>query len=62
MRTFDALLRVALVGAGLMVARPAFALDGSKPAGKLGPPPMTPVEAFRSGAHWLKAGDRVKAL
>ncbi len=23
---------------------------------------MTPVEAFRSGAHWLKAGDTVKAV
>jgi len=46
MRTFDGLLRVALVGAGLMAAMPAFALDGSKTDGKLGPPPMTPVEAF----------------
>ena len=62
MRTFDCLLRVALVGAGLMAAMPAFALDGSKTDGSIGPPPMTPVEAFRSGAHWLKAGDTVKAV
>ena len=62
MRTFDCLLRVALVGAGLMAAAPAFALDGSKTDGSIGPPPMTPVEAFRSGAHWLKAGDTVKAV
>jgi len=52
----------ALVGAGLMAAMPAFALDGSKTDGSIGPPPMTPVEAFRSGAHWLKAGDTVKAV
>ena len=57
MRTFDCLLRVSLVSAGLMAAAPAFALDGS-----IGPPPMTPVEAFRSGAQWLKAGDTVKAV
>ena len=25
-------------------------------------PPMTPMEAFRSGAHWLKAGETVKAV
>ena len=62
MRTLDCLLRVALVGAGLMAAMPAFALDGSKTDGSIGPPPMTPVEAFRSGAHWLKAGDTVKAV
>ena len=55
MRTFDCLLRVALVGAGLMAAAPAFALDGSKTDGSVGPPPMTPVEAFRSGAHWLRS-------
>ena len=62
MPTLDCLLRVALVGAGLMAAMPAFALDGSKTDGSIGPPPMTPVEAFRSGAHWLKAGDTVKAV
>src|SRR5262249_28426518 len=35
---------------------------GSKTDGSIGPPPMTPVGAFRSGAHWLKAGDTVKAV
>src|SRR5690349_3835159 len=62
MRTLDCILRVALVGAGLLAAAPAFAFDGSKTDGSIGPPPMTPVEAFRSGAHWLKAGDTVKAV
>src|SRR4029077_16019154 len=62
MRTVETLLRVLLIGAGLLAAAPAFALDGSKTDGSIGPPPMTPVEAFRSGAHWLKAGDTVKAV
>ncbi|HXZ22621.1 MAG TPA: tetratricopeptide repeat protein [Pseudolabrys sp.] len=62
MRTLENLLRVLLIGAGLIAVPPVFALDGSKTDGTVGPPPMTPVEAFRSGAHWLKAGDPVKAV
>jgi TPR repeat protein len=62
MRTLETLLRVVLIGAGLMAAAPAFALDGSKTEGSMAPPPMTPVEAFRSGAHWLKTGETVKAV
>jgi uncharacterized protein len=62
MRTVETLLRVLLIGAGLMAAAPAFALDGSKTEGSMAPPPMTPVEAFRSGAHWLKTGETVKAV
>jgi len=58
MRTVESLLRVLVIGAGLMAAAPALALDGSKTDGSKGPP-MTPVEAFRSGAHWLKAGETV---
>jgi TPR repeat protein len=63
MRTFEALLRVmVIVGVGLMAA-PAFALDGSKADGAMAAaPPMTAMEAFRSGAHQLKAGEKVKAL
>jgi TPR repeat protein len=62
MRTVESLLRVLLIGAGLMAAAPALALDGSKTDGSMGPPPMTPMEAFRSGANWLKAGETVKAV
>lgn len=62
MRIFETLLRVLLVGAGLMAAAPAFALDGSKTDGSMSPPPMTAMEAFRSGAHWLKEGNTVKAV
>ena len=62
MRTLETLLRVVLIGAGLIAAAPAFALDGSKTEGSMAPPPMTPVEAFRSGAHWLKTGETVKAV
>jgi len=61
MRTLETLLRVVLIGAGLMAVAPAFALDGSKTDG-MAPPPMTPMEAFRSGAHWLKTGETVKAV
>ena len=62
MRTFESLLRVLLIGASLMAAAPALALDGSKTDGSVGPPSMTPMEAFRSGANWLKAGETVKAV
>ena len=33
MRTLETLLRVVLIGAGLMAGAPAFALDGSKTDG-----------------------------
>ena len=62
MRTLETLLRVVVISAGLMAAAPAFALDGTKTDGSMAPPPMTPVEAFRSGAHWLKTGETVKAV
>src|SRR5437016_8268022 len=62
MRTFESLLRVLLIGAGLMAAAPALAFDGTKSNASVGPPAMTPVEAFRSGANWLKAGETVKAV
>ena len=61
MPTVERLLRALLIG-GLLAAAPAHALDGSKTDGSVGPPPMTPVEAFRSGANWLKAGETVKAV
>jgi TPR repeat protein len=61
MRTFENLLRALLIGAGLLAAAPVLALDGSKTDG-MGPPPMSPMEAFRSGANWLKAGETVKAV
>jgi hypothetical protein len=61
MRTPESILRVLLLG-GLLAAAPAHALDGSKTNGTVGPPPMTPMEAFRSGANWLKAGETVKAV
>ena len=61
MRTSERMLRVLLLG-GLLAAAPAHALDGSKTDGTVGPPPMTPMEAFRSGANWLKAGETVKAV
>ena len=61
MRTFEGTLRALLVG-GLLAAAPAHALDGSKTDPSVGPPPMSPMEAFRSGANWLKAGETVKAV
>ena len=61
MRTAESLLRALLIS-GLLAAAPAHALDGSKTDASVGPPPMTPMEAFRSGANWLKASETVKAV
>jgi TPR repeat protein len=56
------LLRVAVIGAALMAA-PALAFDGSKTDGAMAAaPPVTAMDAFRSGARWLKAGDKAKAI
>lgn len=68
MRIADATLRLATLGAGLtllVMAGPAFALDGSKSDDVVagGPPALKSMdEAFRSGAKWLKSGDKEKAL
>jgi uncharacterized protein len=70
MRTANALLRVALTGAGILAATSAFAFDGTKSsdavaapvAVPLAPGPLTPTEAFRFGNNQLKSGDKVKAV
>ena len=62
MRIADVIIGVALVGFGLAAA-PALAFDGSKSDSAMASAPaQTPMEAFRSGAHWLKAGDMAKAV
>jgi TPR repeat protein len=62
MRIAEFLLRVVVIGAGLMAA-PAMAFDGSKSSNAVAAaPPLTAMEAFRSGAHWLKAGEKAKAV
>jgi hypothetical protein len=62
MRISEAFARALLIAACLWAA-PALALDGSKTDATVVPaPPMTPTEAFRSGAHWLKAGETEKAV
>ncbi|MFN3658964.1 MAG: tetratricopeptide repeat protein [Pseudolabrys sp.] len=62
MRTFRSLLCVVTIGAGLAAA-PAGAFDGSKSDMAVGAAkPVSAMEAFRSGAHWLKAGDPAKAV
>ena len=62
MRTADTLLGALLIGAAL-VAAPAVAFDGSKSNDVLAAAaPTSAMEAFRSGAHWLKEGDTAKAL
>jgi uncharacterized protein len=66
MRTFEAMVRGVLIGAGLLaalLATPAMALDGSKSDDAMAAaPPATAMEAFRSGAHWLKSGEKAKAI
>ena len=64
MRIADALMRLAMIGAGLSfgLAAPAFAFDGSKSDNAVALAAPTPMQAFRSGAHFLKSGEKVKAL
>jgi len=64
MRTADTLLRVVAFGVGLLAATPVFAFDGSKSdaTDAMAAAPMSAMEAFRSGAHWLKAGEPAKAV
>jgi TPR repeat protein len=61
MRIAEILLRGIVVVAALAAA-PALALDGSKTDATATPSPPTPTQAFRSGAHWLKAGETAKAV
>jgi TPR repeat protein len=62
MRTPDTLLRVAIIGVAFM-ATPGFAFDGTKSEDAMASAPtLTPREAFRSGAQWLKTGEKIKAL
>jgi exopolysaccharide production negative regulator len=61
MRIAEIFLRGIVIAAALAVA-PAFALDGSKTDATAKPSPPTPMQAFRSGAHWLKAGETAKAV
>lgn len=60
MRIFETLLRVMALGVGLLAA-PAMAFDGSK-SDDAAAAPVTAMQAFRTGAHQLKAGDTAKAV
>jgi TPR repeat protein len=67
MRIVETLLRVMVIGANLLgaclMAAPALAFDGSKSDGVMASAPAeTPMEAFRSGARWLKTGETAKAV
>jgi hypothetical protein len=67
MRISEALLRVVVIGAGLLALASAntraLAFDGTKTDGAMAAaPPMTAMDAFRSGARWLKEGDKTKAV
>lgn len=47
----------------VLTAAPAFAFDGSKSDSAMAAaPPITAGQAFRSGAHLLKAGETAKAV
>ena len=67
MRIAEFLLRAVVIGASLLgaclLAVPAMAFDGTKSTDALAAaPPLTAMEAFKSGAHWLKAGEKAKAI
>jgi TPR repeat protein len=57
MRIFDQATAVFVLGLGLAVA-PALGFEGTKPPND----PPSPVEAFRSGAQALRAGETAKAV
>ena len=62
MRTVKSLLAGIAIGAGLLAA-PAVAFDGSKSESAMASAaPLSAMDAFRSGAQSLKAGDTVKAI
>ncbi len=61
MQTPKSLLSIAAIALGLSAA-PAPALDGGKSESTMASLPVSAMEAFRSGAHWLKAGETAKAL
>ena len=64
MRIVDTLLGACVIGVGLLAA-PALAFDGTKSddsAAAVAATPPSPMEAFRSGAHWLKSGEKAKAV
>lgn len=62
MQIREFLLPVMVIAAGLTAAT-ALAFDGSKSGDKVtAATPVTPMEAFRSGAHFLKAGEKAKAV
>lgn len=66
MRIADTLLRVLTVGLSFgMMAAPSLAFDGSKSDSKsamASAAPVSAMEAFRSGAHFLKSGEPAKAV
>jgi len=63
MRISEFLLRAVVIGAGLLAAQVAMAFDGSKSDGAMAAaPPASAMEAFRSGAQQLKAGEKLKAV
>ena len=56
MRTFDRVVRVAVIALGVGLS-PAIGFDGN-----VRPDQRSPVEAFRSGAQALRAGEQTKAV
>jgi uncharacterized protein len=63
MRISEFLLRAVVIGAGLLAAQVAMAFDGSKSTDAMAAaPPLSAMEAFKSGAHLLKAGEKAKAV
>ena len=56
MRTFDRVVRLAVIALGVGLS-PAIGFDGN-----VRPDQRSPVEAFRSGAQALRAGEQTKAV
>jgi uncharacterized protein len=58
MRISDSIVRIATLSLALCIG-PALGFDGNQVVGK---PPLTPMEALRSGAQALRAGEKQKAV
>ena len=63
MRTVETVLRAMVIGAAVLAVPAAMAFDGSKSDDAVNPAaPLTPMQAFRTGTHWLMTGHKTKAI
>jgi TPR repeat protein len=63
MRTLETVLRAMVICAAVLAVPAAMAFDGTKSEDAVNPaPPLTPMQAFRTGTHWLMTGHTAKGI